>query len=137
MSANAGENVGRISKIASGGELSRIMLALKSILPGDAEVQIFDEIDAGVSGVAAQRVGEKLRKISKNKQVLCVTHLPQIAASAVKQFLIEKRQSDGRTFTLVTALDYDGRTREIARLIGGENVTENTLKAAMEMIVRS
>ncbi|MDR0819362.1 MAG: DNA repair protein RecN, partial [Oscillospiraceae bacterium] len=134
MSANAGEALGRISKIASGGELSRIMLALKSVLPGDVGTQIFDEIDAGVSGIAAQRVAVKLRQIAGGRQVLCVTHLPQIAAAADKQFLVEKRQSDERTFTAITGLDDDGRANEIARLIGGENITGAAIQAARELI---
>jgi len=134
MSANAGEAVGRISKIASGGELSRIMLALKAVMPGEAGTQIFDEIDSGVSGIAAQRVGHKLREIAKSKQVICVTHLPQIAAVADEQYLIEKREQSGRTFTSVTRLELDGRVEEVARLMGGENATTATLQAARDMI---
>ncbi|MDR2606356.1 MAG: DNA repair protein RecN [Oscillospiraceae bacterium] len=134
MSANAGEAVGRISKIASGGELSRIMLALKVVMPGDVGTQIFDEIDSGVSGIAAQRVGSKLCEIAANKQVLCVTHLPQIAAVADEQYLIEKRQESGRTYTSVARLDSDGRAEEVARLMGGENVSASALQAARDMI---
>ena len=136
MSANAGENPGRISRIASGGELSRIMLALKNVFAEHDPVQtmIFDEIDTGVSGVAAQRVAEKLYAVSGNKQVMCVTHLPQIAAMADIQYLVSKSESSGRTFTQVTALDPEGRKREIARLFGGDHITEVTLAAASEQL---
>ena len=135
LSANAGEDLGKLSRIASGGELSRIMLALKNVLRGGNEdVLIFDEIDTGVSGVAAQRVGEKLAELAEGRQVLCVTHLPQLAAMADIQFSIEKRQQDGRTFTTVSRLDDPGRRRELARLIGGETITEATLRGAGELI---
>lgn len=136
MSANAGEKPGPISKIASGGELSRIMLAMKNVFSqGDrVETLVFDEIDTGVSGIAAQRVGEKLAELSRRKQVLCVTHLPQIAAMADAHFLIEKAERDGRTYTSVTELDEDGRARELARLHGGDNITENTLISAKEQL---
>lgn len=136
MSANMGERPGKISRIASGGELSRIMLAMKSVLAetGGAEAMVFDEIDTGVSGIAAQRVGEKLSDLAGGKQVICVTHLPQIAAMADRQFVIEKGADGGRTYTRVTALDLEGRKREISRLIGGENITELSLKAAAEQL---
>lgn len=135
MSANAGEEPGRISKIASGGELSRIMLAMKNVLAEkDGETMVFDEIDTGVSGIAAQRVGEKLAALSRQRQVLCVTHLPQIAAAADTQFAIEKREADGRTYTTVTCLDIKGRVRELARLTGGENITDTTLSSAKEQL---
>ena len=136
MSANAGEKPGRISKIASGGELSRIMLAMKTVLSENDPVasMVFDEIDTGVSGVAAQRVGEKLCALAGKKQILCVTHLPQIAAMADAQFAVEKRQENGRTYTDVRRLDDGGRRREIARLTGGDNVTELTLSSAGEQI---
>ena len=136
MSANAGEDLGRISRIASGGELSRIMLALKNVFAEHDPVQtmIFDEIDTGVSGIAAQRVAEKLYAVSKNRQVMCVTHLPQIAAMADTQYLVSKSESSGRTFTQVTALDEEGRKREIARLFGGDNITDVTLAAASEQL---
>jgi DNA repair protein RecN (Recombination protein N) len=122
MSANAGETLGRISKIASGGELSRIMLALKSVLPGDADTQVFDEIDTGVSGIAASKVAAKLREISANKQVLCITHLPQLASSASEHFLIAKEESGGRTFTSVTLLDAEAHKSELSRLVGGDEI---------------
>lgn len=139
MSANAGEKPGRISQIASGGELSRIMLALKNVLAEDegADTMVFDEIDTGVSGIAAQRVAEKLSDLSRQRQVLCVTHLPQIAAMADAQFEIRKDEVDGRTFTRVTELDFEGRKREIARLTGGENITPTTLKSAEEQLQAS
>lgn len=139
MSANAGEAPGRISHIASGGELSRIMLALKNVLTknDDIATMVFDEVDAGVSGVAAQRVGEKLSDLSRNRQVLCVTHLMQIAMMADVHFQIEKKTRDGRTFTNVTELDGEGRKRELARLIGGDNITETTLLSAAEQLAAS
>jgi len=136
MSANAGETPGRINRIASGGELARIMLALKNVMLSeqDTGAMVFDEIDAGVSGVAAQRVGEKLAKLAKNRQVLCVTHLPQIAVMADTHFEIQKNVSDGRTFTYVNELDFEGRKKEIARLSGGENITATALKSAEEQL---
>ena len=136
MSANPGEAPGRINRVASGGELARIMLALKNVLIGDAETgsMVFDEIDTGVSGIAAQRVGEKLSKLALSKQVLCVTHLPQIAVMADAHFEISKSVSDGRTFTLVTKLDFEGRKNEIARLAGGEIITETALQSAEEQL---
>jgi DNA repair protein RecN (Recombination protein N) len=139
MSANAGETPGRISHIASGGELSRIMLALKNVLTenGDIATMVFDEVDAGVSGVAAQRVGEKLSDLSRNRQVLCVTHLPQIAVMADAHFQIEKKAQEGRTFTYVNELDLEGRKKEIARLLGGEHITATTLLSAAEQLAAS
>lgn len=136
MSANAGEKLSRISKIASGGEIARIMLAMKNVLAESEEIgtMVFDEIDTGVSGVAAQRVGEKLSDLAKKRQVLCVTHLPQIAAMADIHFSIQKRVDDGRTYTDIRLLDRDGREHEIARLTGGENVSDLTLKSAGEML---
>ena len=109
---------------------------MKNVLNSDtdAEVLIFDEVDAGVSGVAAQRVGEKLWTLSTKRQLLCITHLPQIAAMADLHFSIEKKESGGRTYTTVTPLDGEGRKRELARLIGGETVTRNTLLGAGELI---
>ena len=135
LSANEGEEPGRLSRIASGGELSRIMLALKNVLRGGTEdVLVFDEIDTGVSGIAAQRVGEKLAALADDRQVLCVTHLPQLAAMADTQFAIEKIQRDGRTYTHVSRLDETGRKMELARLIGGETITDATLRGAGELI---
>ncbi len=136
MSANAGEELGRISRIASGGELSRIMLAMKNVFAEKDPVpaMIFDEIDTGVSGVAAQRVGEKLYSVSMGKQVMCVTHLPQIAAMADSHYLIQKEERGGRTYTDVSALDRSGRKRELARLHGGANISELTLASAEEQL---
>ena len=136
MSANAGEEPGRISRIASGGELSRIMLAMKNVFAAHDPVPtlIFDEIDTGVSGVAAQRVGEKLYAVSRGRQVLCVTHLPQIAAMADSHYLIEKSEKGGRTYTEVTPLEREGRRFELARLHGGDNVTLTTIASAEEQL---
>ena len=136
MSANAGEALKPMSKVASGGELARIMLAMKNVLAERDQVNtlIFDEVDTGVSGRAAQRVAEKLKSVAVHKQVLCVTHLPQLAALADIHLLIAKSERDGRTYTTVTPLDIEGRKRELARIIGGANITETTLKSAEEML---
>ena len=136
MSANAGEALKPMSKVASGGELARIMLAMKNVLAEKDQVNtlIFDEVDTGVSGRAAQRVAEKLRSVAVHKQVLCVTHLPQMAALANTHFLISKAERQGRTYTTVTPLDVEGRKKELARIIGGANITEITLKSAEEML---
>lgn len=137
MSANAGEALKPMSKVASGGELARIMLAMKNVLAekDDVATLIFDEVDTGVSGRAAQKVAQKLRAVAQHKQVLCVTHLPQLAALANTHLLIAKSERDGRTFTSVTPLDVEGRKRELARIIGGTNITETTLKSAEEMLL--
>ncbi len=136
MSANAGEALKPLSKVASGGELARIMLAMKNVLAQQDQVAtlIFDEVDTGVSGRAAQKVGRKLRSVAENRQVLCVTHLPQIAALGQHHLLISKSEQNGRTFTTVTPLDHAGRVRELARIIAGEAVTEATLRSAEEML---
>ncbi|MGM9563376.1 MAG: DNA repair protein RecN [Faecousia sp.] len=136
MSANLGEALKPLNKVASGGELARIMLALKNVLAERDHVPtlIFDEVDTGVSGRAAQHVAEKLKSVSKSKQVLCVTHLPQLAALADTHLLIAKAEHDGRTFTTVTPLDFEGRKRELARIIGGATITETTLQSAAEML---
>ena len=138
MSANAGEALKPMSKVASGGELARIMLAMKNVLAEQDQVStlIFDEVDTGVSGRAAQKVAEKLRSVARNKQVLCVTHLPQIAAMGDTHMLIAKSERDGRTYTTVTPLDHNGRMQEVARIIGGAQITETTLKSAAEMLRR-
>ena len=136
MSANAGEALKPLSKVASGGELARIMLAMKNVLAEKDQIGtlIFDEVDTGVSGRAAQKVAEKLRSVAAHKQVLCVTHLPQLAALADTHLLIAKSERGGRTYTSVTPLDREGRKRELARIIGGTNITETTLKSAEEML---
>ncbi len=136
MSANLGEALKPLSKVASGGELARIMLAMKNVMAEQDSVStlIFDEVDAGVSGRAAQKVAEKLRSAAKGRQVLCVTHLPQIAALAEHHLLIEKNERQGRTYTEVRPLDREGRVRELARLIGGAVITDTTLMSAAEML---
>ena len=137
VSANAGEDPKPMSKIASGGELSRIMLAINTVLSEDsgaAETQIFDEIDTGISGEAANKVGIKLRCVSKNAQVICVTHLAQIAAMADNHLFIVKKQENNKTYTAVHTLTKDARVREIARIIGGDDITPLKLKMAEEML---
>ena len=136
MSAKAGEALKPLSKVASGGELARIMLSMKNVLAEKDQIGtlIFDEVDTGVSGRAAQKVAEKLRSLARHKQVLCVTHLPQMAALANTHMLISKSERDGRTYTSVTPLDLEGRKRELARIIGGAKITETTLKSAEEML---
>ncbi len=136
MSANAGEALKPMSKVASGGGLARIMLAMKNVLARQDKVDtlIFDEVDTGVSGRAAQKVAEKLKSVAATKQVLCVTHLPQLAALGDTHLLIAKEERSGRTYTTVTPLDKAGRTRELARIIGGTSITETTLKSAEEML---
>lgn len=134
ISANAGEPLKPLAKIASGGEMSRVMLALKTVLVDADEIRtfIFDEIDTGVSGRTARRVGEKMRFLGGKRQLLCITHLPQIAAMADNHFLIEKESDAGETVTRVTALDEEGAVREVARLMN--DVTETTLAAARELL---
>ncbi|MDE6671918.1 MAG: DNA repair protein RecN [Ruminococcus sp.] len=136
ISANKGEALKPISKIASGGELSRIMLALKSVIAGRDNIptMIFDEIDTGVSGKAAQKIGIKLREIGKIHQVICVTHLSQIAVMADNHLLIEKKTVGERTETDVIQLDFNGRVSEIARIMGGENPSDLMLDTAREEI---
>ncbi|MBQ1734617.1 MAG: DNA repair protein RecN [Lachnospiraceae bacterium] len=136
MSANVGENLKPLSKVASGGELARIMLAIKNVMADQDAVStlVFDEVDSGVSGRAAQRVAEKLLKVSEGRQVLCVTHLPQIAALAEHHLLISKSVHNDRTFTQVDALSREGRISEIARMISGAEITDNTLRSAAEML---
>ena len=136
ISANPGEEPKPLSKIASGGELSRIMLAIKTVLSGkgDGETMIFDEIDAGISGSAAQKTGMKLKEISKNVQVLCVTHLASMAALADTHFLIEKKVENGKTYTDVKPLSFEERKYELSRMLSGENVTEAMLQSAEEML---
>lgn len=139
VSANKGEPAKPMSKIASGGELSRIMLAIKTVLSGKDGVDtlIFDEVDTGISGAAANRVGEKLKQVSQNRQVLCITHLAQIAALADHHLQISKHVEQERTFTDVLPLDFDGRKRELARIIGGDEVTPLQLEMAEEMLKKA
>ena len=136
MSANIGEDLKPIQKIASGGELARIMLALKNVLAENDQVgtMVFDEVDTGVSGRAAQKVAEKLADVARTKQVLCVTHLPQLAAMADVHFSVEKGERGGRTYTQVERLTRDRRCEELARLTSGEHVTDATLSAAGELL---
>ena len=139
ISANRGENVKPLSKIASGGELLRVMLAIKSVLLDKDPVgtMIFDEIDTGISGYTAGKVGIQLKKVAKNRQVICVTHLAQIAAMADEHLLIEKSTEGGRTFTQVKPLKYEERVGEIARIMSGTQLTENLYKSAKELLDRS
>ena len=139
MSANLGEALRPIQKVASGGELARIMLALKNVLAEDDGVGtlVFDEVDTGVSGRAAQKVAEKMADVARHKQVLCVTHLPQIAAMAGTHFSVEKGERDGRTYTRVERLARDGRIEELARLMGGAAVTDVLRESARELLARA
>ncbi len=136
ISANPGETPRPVAKIASGGELSRMMLAIKTVLSGTDTVDtlIFDEVDTGISGSAAEKVGLKLKEVSENSQVLCVTHQAQIAALADYHYLIRKQVDDGRTYTDVSRLDHDGRKNELARIIGGVNITEAAFTHAESML---
>ena len=136
ISANPGETPRPVAKIASGGELSRMMLAIKTALAGTDTVDtlIFDEVDTGISGSAAEKVGLKLREVSSECQVLCVTHQAQIAALADHHYLIKKQVEQGRTFTEVQPLDHDGRVNELARIIGGVNITDAARSHAEDML---
>ena len=139
MSANVGEELRPIHKIASGGELARIMLAMKNALSEQDHVgtMVFDEVDTGVSGRAAQKVAEKMARISRRKQVLCVTHLPQLAAMADTHFSVEKGERGGRTYTEVRRLDREQRRRELARLTGGSHVSQTMLNGAEELLAQA
>ena len=139
ISTNPGEAPKPLAKIASGGELSRMMLAIKTVLASteDIDTLIFDEVDTGISGSAAQKVGLKLKEVSKSSQVLCVTHQAQLAALADAHYLISKQVEDGRTFTQVKMLDFDGRKHELARIIGGVNITDAALAHAESMLKES
>jgi len=149
ISANPGEPLGPVEEIASGGELSRVMLALKTTIEagmpgrarhngskakGEQRTLVFDEIDAGIGGRAAEAVGKKLKQLAATKQVLCITHLPQIASFADQHFLIEKKESGGRTRTSVRLLDTEDRTRELARMISGAKLTDTSIKHAEQML---
>ena len=139
ISANRGESVKPLCKIASGGELSRVMLAIKSVLLGRDPVgtMIFDEIDTGISGYTAGKVGTQLKKVAENRQVICVTHLAQIAAMGDTHLLIEKKAEGDRTFTSVSPLSYEDRINEIARIMSGTQMTENLYNSAKELLDRS
>jgi DNA repair protein RecN (Recombination protein N) len=136
LSANIGEAPRPLSRIASGGELSRIMLAIKTILARKTSVEtiIFDEIDAGIGGATAETVGEKLRSLSEYNQVLCITHLPQIAGKGDAHFVVKKTVIDDRTQTVITPLSPEERVLEIARLLGGRVITERAMAHAEEML---
>ena len=136
ISVNLGEDPKPVTKIASGGELSRMMLAIKTVLARHdiVETMIFDEIDTGISGSAAQKVGMKLKEVSRDRQVMCVTHQAQIAALADSHFLINKQFVDNKTFTEVQKLDFDGRVHELARIIDGVNITQTALDHAKKLI---
>ena len=139
MSANVGEALKPIQKVASGGELARIMLALKNVLAEDDGIGslVFDEVDTGVSGRAAQKVAEKMADVARHKQVLCVTHLPQIAAMADAHFSVEKGEREGRTYTRVERLSQKGREEELSRLIGGAQVSEALRRSAAELLAHA
>ena len=135
ISPNPGEPLKPLVRIASGGELSRVMLAMKSVLADTDNVDtlIFDEIDTGVSGSAAQKIAQKLSELGAKKQVICISHQPQLAAAADHHFLIRKAEQDGRTATAITLLDEAGRETELARMIDGDNLTETAINHAREM----
>ena len=139
ISANAGETLKPLHKVASGGELSRVMLSIKSVLLDKDNVgtMIFDEIDTGISGITAGKVATQLKNVASKRQVICVTHLAQIAAVADEHLLIEKTAKDGHTFTNVTALSYEKKISEIARIMSGTNITENLYNSAKELLDRS
>jgi DNA repair protein RecN (Recombination protein N) len=136
ISANAGEEPKPLAKIASGGELSRTMLAMKAVLAAKDRTAtlIFDEIDTGVSGRAAQKIGRKLRQVAQGRQVICVTHLAQIAAQAESHLFISKAVEQGETQTCIAVLEPEQRVGELARIMGGEKITEAQLVAAREML---
>lgn len=139
ISANPGEPPKSLSKVASGGELSRIMLAIKNIISYNDTIGtlIFDEIDTGVSGRASQKIGLKLKSVSKNTQVICVTHSAQIASNADEHFLIEKKFDNNNSFTSVTPLDFEGRKKELARIMGGLEITDTLLQSAEELLLQN
>ena len=136
IAANVGEAEKSLSKIASGGELSRIMLSIKNVMADRDKVgtMIFDEVDTGVSGRAAQKIGEKLAQVAENRQVIVVTHLAQVAAYAKNHLLISKKTDGQRTFTSITALEREKRIQELARITAGENISELALEHADEML---
>jgi len=137
ISPNIGEDLKSLSKIASGGELSRIMLSLKTITAALDQVDtlVFDEVDSGVGGKTAAKMASKLCQISNDRQIICITHLPQLASAANHHFLIKKEKGENRTFTKIHALDKTERIKEIARMIGGTKMTDKTLAHAEEMLL--
>jgi DNA repair protein RecN (Recombination protein N) len=139
ISANPGQAPAPLAKVASGGEISRIMLALKSILAerDDIPVLIFDEIDAGISGRVAQAVGRKLQQLAVSHQIICITHLPQIASAGAQHFLVEKNITKGETVTAVRQLKSSERPEAIARLLGGEVISESHLRSARDLLAES
>jgi DNA repair protein RecN (Recombination protein N) len=138
LSTNPGEPLKPLRRIASGGELSRIMLAVKKITGGDEDKTfVFDEIDAGIGGRVAEVVGKRLRELSGKHQVICITHLPQIAVYGEHHFLVQKRQETGTTKTAIRELDTQERTSEIARMLGGITITDKTLEQAKEMLTNA
>ena len=141
VSPNLGEEPKPLEKVASGGELSRIALALKTCLTAPksaaARTIVFDEVDAGVGGSAAEGIGRRLKKLATANQVLCVTHLPQVASFADHHYRVEKRESKGRTLAVMEELDGAARTREIGRMLSGQKLTEEALKHAEQLIKMS
>src|SRR5436190_23492653 len=133
---NPGEPARPLPRIASGGELSRVMLALKTALErrDPVDLLIFDEVDSGIGGAVAQAVGERLRRLSRHRQVVCVTHLPMIAALAERQFRVSKHVSGGRTSVRVEPVEGEGRVAELARMRAGARVTETTRRQARELL---
>jgi DNA repair protein RecN (Recombination protein N) len=136
ISPNIGEDLRPLVRIASGGELSRIMLALKTILARTASVEtvIFDEVDSGISGATAEVIGEKLSSLAAYHQILCITHLPQIASQGKNHFLVSKEVFNGRTQTIISGLEPEERVQEIARLLGGREITQRAVAHAREML---
>jgi DNA repair protein RecN (Recombination protein N) len=140
IAPNPGEEPRPLAKIASGGELSRALLALRCVLAapsGDRAVQVFDEVDTGVGGAVAEVIGKKLATVARTHQVLCITHLPQVAAQASHHVCIRKWVKDGRTFVAASVLDSPGRREEIARMLGGVELTEPTRRAAEDLLERA
>ena len=137
ISPNLGEEPKPLAKIASGGELSRVMLVMKSALGARDRIEtcVFDEVDTGIGGTTADRVGMKIAQAATQRQVLCITHLPQIASRAGRHYLVEKRSEDGRTHSSIRPLDPQERIEEIARMLGGVRVTQTTLDAAKELVL--
>ena len=139
ISTNAGEELRQLKKVASGGELSRVMLAVKSILArlDNVSTLVFDEIDTGIGGETAYNVGKKLKSISKDKQVICITHLAQIASMGDSNFKVHKFEEQGRTKTSIKALSDEERINEIARMLGGDNMGGKSIEYAKEMISKA